>query len=299
MEYRQYMHVERIGRDEVEGLLNGTVYIQPKIDGTNSVLWLGDDGHVHAGSRKRELSVDEDNAGFYAAEINDENASRLLHDHPTWYVYGEWLVKHTIKYYDNNSWRKFYVFDVFDAEKGQYLPYTEYEQIVREYGMNVIPVLDVLENPTIDDLTKYLDKNHYLIEDQSKIGEGIVCKNYTFKNRFGRTVWGKIIAAEFLGQKHDNHHHKEEVKNNICVAIADEYITTAMIEKEKAKAHEFAVGKGLPSTSEIGITLQYVWHSFLTEDIADAVKKFRNPVIDFSEMKKECDRRVKAQILNK
>ena len=40
MQYKSYQHIEKLGRDEVEGILNGKCYIQPKIDGTNSVLYL-------------------------------------------------------------------------------------------------------------------------------------------------------------------------------------------------------------------------------------------------------------------
>ena len=38
MQYKSYQHIEKLGRDEVEGILKGKCYIQPKIDGTNSVL---------------------------------------------------------------------------------------------------------------------------------------------------------------------------------------------------------------------------------------------------------------------
>lgn len=31
MKYRKYTHIERLGRDEVDGILNGTVYITPKL----------------------------------------------------------------------------------------------------------------------------------------------------------------------------------------------------------------------------------------------------------------------------
>ena len=57
MEYKSYQHIEKLGREECEGVLNGTVTIQPKIDGTCSVVWLGEDGTVHAVSRKRKLSL--------------------------------------------------------------------------------------------------------------------------------------------------------------------------------------------------------------------------------------------------
>ena len=58
MQYRKYTHIERLGRDEVDGILNGTVYISPKIDGTNSVLYLDDQGNLAAGSRKTSIDID-------------------------------------------------------------------------------------------------------------------------------------------------------------------------------------------------------------------------------------------------
>lgn len=38
MKYRKYTHIERLGREEVDGILKGTVYITPKIDSTNCVV---------------------------------------------------------------------------------------------------------------------------------------------------------------------------------------------------------------------------------------------------------------------
>lgn len=93
MKYRKYTHIERLGRDEVDGILNGTVYITPKIDGTNSVLYLNDNGELTAGSRKRELSLIDDNAGFAAHAPNESGVKAYLARHPHRYVYGEWLIK--------------------------------------------------------------------------------------------------------------------------------------------------------------------------------------------------------------
>ena len=109
MEYKSYQHIEKLGREECEGILNGTVTIQPKIDGTNSVVWLGDDGNLHAGSRKRELTLDKDNAGFLAMIIKDEKVREYLIKHPNHYVFGEYLVPHTIRTYDTDAWKKFYI----------------------------------------------------------------------------------------------------------------------------------------------------------------------------------------------
>ena len=61
----RYMHVERLLTEEVEDLLVGNVYVFPKIDGTNGVVWYDQEkGVVKAGSRNRELNIHSDNAGF-------------------------------------------------------------------------------------------------------------------------------------------------------------------------------------------------------------------------------------------
>ena len=81
MQYKSYQHIEKLGNKEVEGILKGKCSIQPKIDGTNGVVWLGDDGIIHAGSRRRDLTLDNDNAGFYNTVIKDDNIRKYLLDH--------------------------------------------------------------------------------------------------------------------------------------------------------------------------------------------------------------------------
>lgn len=56
MGYTSYLHVEKLGSPEVEGILDGHVSVTPKLDGTNAVVWMGEDGYLHAGSRKRAIS---------------------------------------------------------------------------------------------------------------------------------------------------------------------------------------------------------------------------------------------------
>ena len=77
MEFVKYQHVERYGTTETEGITVGTCYIFPKIDGTNSSVWL-QDNRVCAGSRNRELSLDKDNAGFLEWFLKQENLLNYL-----------------------------------------------------------------------------------------------------------------------------------------------------------------------------------------------------------------------------
>ena len=163
MLYKSYQHVERLGRDEVDGILNGTCSIQTKIDGTNGVLWL-QDGELKAGSRRQELSVYNDNHGFAASVLNDQRYKKYLTDHPNRYLYGEWLIPHTIRYYNADAWKHFYVFDVVevDGDDIRYLPYKEYSVELEKYNIDYIPEIAELTNPTLVELSECLLKSHYL-----------------------------------------------------------------------------------------------------------------------------------------
>ena len=66
LEFKKYQHLEKLGYPDVENILEGMCYIFPKIDGTNGSVWIDKSNVVQAGSRNRQLSLDSDNAGFYA-----------------------------------------------------------------------------------------------------------------------------------------------------------------------------------------------------------------------------------------
>ena len=58
-----------------------------KIDGTNGLVWVGDDGTVRAGSRSRWITPEADNFGFarWVAEHAEELRALGIGYH-----YGEW-----------------------------------------------------------------------------------------------------------------------------------------------------------------------------------------------------------------
>lgn len=301
MDYKKYQHIEKIGREECEGVLNGTVYVQPKIDGTNSCIWLkkfednnGDESfEICAGSRNRELTLVDDNAGFYAYIWKQRNILDYLMKYPNRILYGEWLVPHTLKYYNDDAWRHFYVFDVFElnGEEGRYLSYEEYMPELKERNIEFIPILAKLKNPTIEQLSELLKSNHYLIDDETKIGEGIVCKNYSYKNKWGHTIWGKIVAEEFFGAKKELRSKNHELKENFELKIANEYITDAVIKKEYAK---IKLERPNAQRNElIGRLLNGVYDSFISEDLITVVRKNKNCTINFMLLKKSSDTRCK------
>jgi len=141
----KYQHLEKYGNTEVEGIEIGTCHVFPKLDGTNGQLWV-EDGKLMAGSRNKVLSLDNDNAGFYNAMINDENIRKFFMSNPNLTLYGEWLVPHTLKTYEDSAWRKFYVFDVFNRETNKLLHYAEYTKLLDEHALRYLPPIALIFN---------------------------------------------------------------------------------------------------------------------------------------------------------
>ena len=92
MEFLKYQHVERFATAETQGIENGMCYVFPKIDGTNSQLWWNK-GLLMAGSRNRQLELDNDNAGFYNWACVQDNIFEFFKKHPDYVLDGE-LYKH-------------------------------------------------------------------------------------------------------------------------------------------------------------------------------------------------------------
>lgn len=290
--FKKYMHVERFGTSGVDGIELGDCYIFPKIDGTNGSVWLGEDGGLKAGSRNRQLSSSEDNAGFWAAIHSDAytNVLAFLQDNSHLRLYGEWLVPHTLKTYRTDAWRKFYVFDVFSEYSEKYLSYDHYSKLLDEYDIEYIHPLCIIKNPHVEKLIQLLDSNTYLLEDGKGFGEGIVIKNYDFKNRFGRTVWAKIVRNEFK-EKHSRNTQPISVNqvDEIETKIVDEFVTTSFVEKTHAKlAIDGWSSKMIPQL------LGRVFHDLVTEEIWQICRKYKMPKIDFKRLNKLTVQQIKT-----
>lgn len=281
MDFRKYQHIERFGTAEVDGIELGRCYVFPKIDGTNSSVWLRD-GQICAGSRKRELTLESDNAGFFNSIKDDPNIRAYLEKHPDHRLFGEWLVPHSLKTYRDDAWRKFYIFDVCvdsDNETGlEYIPYDIYQPLLAEFDLNYLAPLRILVNGSLDNFVKILDENNVLIKDGEGCGEGVVVKNYDFYNRYGRQTWAKIVTAEFK----ENHRKEMGAPVTRCslleADIVDTFVTPAFVEKEYAKLVNANDGW---SSNMIPQLLGRVYHELICEEMWNILKQFKSPKIDF------------------
>jgi hypothetical protein len=327
MSFRRYDHVERLGHEKVEGITIGDVYVFPKLDGTNASVWFnqpatGGAGHcsmtpsfsIGCGSRARTLSFDADNAGFWMwvhaneGMFNEVAKSGGLN----WQLYGEWLVPHTLKTYRQEAWRKFYVFDVFDNNKGCYLHYDQWEPTIRAAGLDVIEPLCIFTNPSDKQLQYEVEQNSYLILDGAGAGEGVVLKNYAWNT--GDQPWAKIVRNEF---KEENKRAFGTLEKGgefqVEAAIAEEFVTQFLVEKvrskivcdlscediaaeieanpldgERTKEEYEAMHKRVQERHRgklIPRLLGTVFHDLVDEEMWMALKKHKFPTVDFKKLR--------------
>lgn len=284
--YRAYQSIKKFGTAETEGIQDGKSYVFAKIDGTNASAWF-DGEQVQAGSRRRWLdeTSDGDNAGFCKYARADQRLLAFFQKYPDLRLYGEWLVPHSLKTYREDAWRKFYVFDVVkefepevEGENFMYLSYDEYQPILEEFGLDYIIPIGIVKNASEQNYIHYLSKNGFLIKDGEGIGEGLVIKNYDYKNEYGRIVWAKIVTNEFK-ERHYKEMGAPEVETKVIEEkIVDDFVSEALIEKEYSKiVHEMGEWK----TNYVPRLLNTVYYCLVTEELWSALKQFKNPTINF------------------
>lgn len=304
MEFHKYQHIMKLGTDEVDGILNGTVDLFYKIDGTNSQVFLKDDETLGFGSRNREITPNDDNAGFAKAMTEDKELYTellsFLRAHPSYTIYGEWLVPHTLKSYTQDSWKKFYVFDVLDEDTGEYLPYREYSRILGDLKhLHLIPLMCELEDPTLEQIQEKLQQTGAFL-CAAGLGEGIVIKNYSFVNKYGRRTWAKILTEDFLGKKKSLRSTNKEIKDGTIEhtterSIINKYLTDEHIAKEYSKVCE-KYGEAVMDPRHTFELLNRVFLEFWSDNWEIVLSKMHLPTINFKALKSLCDDRTKEVV---
>lgn len=271
--FQKYQHIERIGTSEVQDILYGKCFVFPKLDGTNGSLWV-ENGKLKAGSRNRILTGGQaDNAGFFQWASQQENIKKYFEKHPDHRLYGEWLVPHTIRTYEKDAWRKFYVFDVMIGE--DYINYGEYKQYLEEFNIDYVPLIEMIINPTMDKIEELAMNNKYLVT--SGIGEGVVVKNYEYQNKYGRKTWAKLVVEQFRETKREIWNDK--IKVSIEEKIIDKFQTESFVLKEFNKIEDF-------NSSKIMRVLNVVFYTLIKEEAYEIIKFAKFGTIDFNLLRK-------------
>ena len=270
----KYQHIERLGNPEVEGLLDGRVTIQTKMDGANlSVAYANDTGIIIA-SRNNIVYADEVTFfNFNGAVDYILGHSGILTLARDFILRGEWLTRHSITY-DAEHMKQFWVFDVQGRGTDKYFTPDEYIPLLEKHNIKFIPVLAELVNPTVEQLVPYTEGPD---EFGARQKEGIVVKRYTFKNKFGRVRWGKLVSADFREKnkmvfgpcKHDP----------VEMRFAGEYVTEELVLKTINKIKDD--NGGVITVKNMSEVLGRVWYDAFNEELWDFVIKKKVRGFDF------------------
>jgi hypothetical protein len=292
----RYQHVERLGSEDVDGLLDfPPIVIQEKIDGASLSVGIDNEGLIICSRRKlihaNGNTFDRFN-GAVDYVLGHGGISVFLKDNPGLILRGEWLVKHTINY-DSDFWKKFYVYDI-QKPGGGYVPVWEYEDELVANGILMVPLLKVVlakeEIPTHKELIALADRKSDFGECAA---EGVVVKRYDFVNRYFRTTWAKVVTSDF----------KEIFKINMGGTRKDPYeiifanraASDSVIAKVIAKIENEEGRRLIPE--DMNRLIGTVWHDAVVEGIWDFTKKNKGAVLNFGLARKAVADRTRSYAL--
>jgi hypothetical protein len=283
MLFRAYPKILRLGKEETDGILDGPVTVQEKVDGANVSIWLGDDGIVKCGSRTRELGDDEFN-GFTKYVKDNPKFKEWLEANPNERLYGEWLVKHTITYPDD-AYKKMYLYDIYIEDEEAYYPQPEVEEIAKELGIEYPKRF--VTNAMINEEALKDFVGQTLIEGAAN-GEGVVIKRLDYINKYGNLVYAKQVHEKFKesnaivfggNNKHSDTYWEMYVVNKYCTLGR----LTKIMQKYQPEINERLDLQHIPEI------VGRAYHDLITEEAWEIANKVVS--LDFKKLKNLCSKK--------
>ena len=203
---KKYLDIERCKQKYAETFNVGEdIVIQEKIDGSNaSIRYDEESGTLKAFSRRLELNADNTLNGFwdYVQTLNLDTFKEILGSR--YIVFGEWMgAKHAIKY-PENVYGKFWMFELWDTQTEQYLPYEEtrsfYDKLIacgnEDNKFNFVPVFYIGKFESWEKTSELVGRTEVGAEPT---GEGIVIKrqNYLDSKSSRLPFYVKIVSEQF------------------------------------------------------------------------------------------------------
>lgn len=177
MEFREFGKIARLTR---------TMVITEKIDGTNGLIAIGEDGEFKVGSRSRWITPESDNAGFarWAYSHKDELMGLGAGFH-----YGEWWGQGIQRGYDLTEKR----FSLFNVSRW-------YDDSVRPSCCHVVPTLytGMFDTTVIEETLDFLKQNGSVAAPGFMKPEGVVVYHTAGNLYFKKTIEGDESPKSLL-----------------------------------------------------------------------------------------------------
>ena len=241
---KKYLDIERCKQKYAETFNVGeNIVIQEKIDGSNaSIRYDEESGTLKAFSRRLELNSENTLNGFwdYVQSLNTIAFKEVLGSR--YIVFGEWMgAKHAIKY-PEDVYGKFWMFDVWDTQTEQYLPYEEtrafYGRLIacgnKEKKFNFVPVFYIGKFESWEKAMELVGKTEVGAEPS---GEGIVIKRQDYLDfKSSRLPFYVKIVSEQFSEVHKSRKQKAIdpaaiAKKEANIALAATIVTQQRVQK--------------------------------------------------------------------
>lgn len=241
---KKYLDIERCKQKYAETFNVGEdIVIQEKIDGSNaSIRYDEESGTLKAFSRRLELNSENTLNGFwdYVQSLNTIAFKEVLGSR--YIVFGEWMgAKHAIKY-PEDVYGKFWMFDVWDTQTEQYLPYEEtrafYGRLIacgnKEKKFNFVPVFYIGKFESWEKAMELVGKTEVGAEPS---GEGIVIKRQDYlDSKSSRLPFYVKIVSEQFSEVHKSKKQKAIdpaaiAKKEANIALAATIVTPQRVQK--------------------------------------------------------------------
>lgn len=241
---KKYLDIERCKQKYAETFNVGEdIVIQEKIDGSNaSIRYDEESGTLKAFSRRLELNSENTLNGFwdYVQSLNTIAFKEVLGSR--YIVFGEWMgAKHAIKY-PEDVYGKFWMFDVWDTQTEQYLPYEEtrafYGRLIacgnKGKKFNFVPVFYVGKFESWEKAMELVGKTEVGAEPS---GEGIVIKRQDcLDSKSSRLPFYVKIVSEQFSEVHKSRKQKAIdpaaiAKKEANIALAATIVTQQRVQK--------------------------------------------------------------------
>jgi hypothetical protein len=184
--------------------------------------------------------------------------------------------------------KQLWVFDV-EYEPGKYATPEQYNYWCDMRSIPYIPTLTTIDHPTPEDLAAFVPGPDTFGADQK---EGVVVKRYGFVNRWGRTVWAKLVAADF---KEKNKLAFGATKND---PVELRFAATVTDEAVMKVIYKIADERGGCTVRQMGEVLGRVWYDAFTDNLWAFVKKEKPGAFNFNEARRLVETKARTVALD-
>ena len=215
------------------------ISITEKIDGANSSIYYDPEQDIlRCFSSRNELDFSNQLRGFLPfVQLLDKE---IFAKYPDYIFFGEWLVKHSV-IYEQDNYNQWYLFSVYDRETKKWLPQSFVKQFAEESGFEYAHELYYGAFISWEHCISFANSPNYGEEQ-----EGIVIKNQTAleENRGPHIL--KYVNPSFKEiQKRNSRRKLEDPDKCREKEAAEEYIRMIVTEARVMKMFHKLIDEGV------------------------------------------------------